>query len=135
MSWGQQKLALNLSSKDNLMKIIFLILTLSLVSCGKNSSSSCSPSKKLMSTWTSRETGNVFMMSNCTIGSVCEVKFGSGACDDDRGDFLILVQANGTAIMGNCEGDTVLDRATYKVSCDNLLSITYESSGETEVFD
>lgn len=118
------------------MKLITLLMALSLVSCGKSGGGkSCSPTKALMSTWTSRSTGNVFNMSGCTIGSVCTVKFGPGACDDNRGDFLMYVNSSGRAIMGNCGATQELDRASYKLSCSNVLSLKYDSNGVTEIFD
>lgn len=119
------------------MKLLSLLLILTLSSCGKSGGggSNCSPTKELMSTWTSRTTGTVFNMSGCSIGSVCEVKYGAGACDDNRGDFLMLVRADGTALMGNCSATVQLDSASYKLSCNNTLTLKYNSDGEVEIFD
>ncbi len=117
------------------MKLVCLCLTLILLSsCGKKSSNSCSSTKDTFSTWTSRETGNIFAMQGCSYDNLCEVKFGSGACNNGRGDFNILISENGRAVMSNCADTTVIDSASYSI-CKNILSITYDSDDSIELFD
>jgi hypothetical protein len=116
------------------LSILLVILTLA--SCGKkSSSSSCSPTKKAMSTWTSRNTGTTYDMAACRLNSICEVKYDTGPCDSARGDFKMIAYSDGQVIFGNCAGDSLIDSGTFKVSCENLLSIKYDSDGSIAIFE
>jgi hypothetical protein len=113
-----------------LFPVMFLVL---FVSCGKKSGSSCDNSKAVFSTWTSDDTGNVFAMQGVTYNQTFQVLFGAGPCSDARGDFTMYVSDTGRAGFANCADTALLDRASWKKSC-NTLKLTYDSDSSVEVF-
>ena len=121
------------------MKLQFILLLLFLSSCnggGGGGSSSCSPSKTIFSTWTSRAPGNpIFLMQSCSYNTNCQVLFGSAPCNDSRGDFNVYIMNNGRMGFSNCADTTALDGADWSIGCDNLLRLKYDSDGSTEVLE
>lgn len=121
------------------MKFFFLILIIIFVTaCSSNkdnSSSSCSPTKSLFSNWTSRTTGNTYFLAGAGFNQSITVQFGPGACSDARGDFVFFALPDNFVGFYDCS-DTVLEEtAVWDVSCNNVMSLTYTSNGQTEFFD
>ncbi len=123
------------------MKQIYLTaLLVMLASCGGSDdkaapAADCNPTKSVLSTWTSRSTGNIYAMSTCAFNANCQVLFGAAPCNDARGDFTIFIEESGTLGMSNCADTTAIDSAGWEVGCDNSLTLTYTSDGSMEVFD
>lgn len=121
-----------------MVKFIGLVVLILLSGCGNSDSGGappCSPSKEVFSTWTSRESGAVYDMSNCAFGVNCQVLFGSGSCDDNRGDFTIFVESDGRLGLSNCADTASIDGANWSIDCSNTLVLEYDSDKNIERFD
>ena len=125
------------------MKKKFLLTLLCILSScggggggGSGSASTCSATKSIFSTWTSREPGNpIFLMQDCSYNVNCQVMFGAPPCDDNRGDFTIFIMNNGRLGLSNCADNVVLDGADWSIGCDNLLRLEYDSDGSVEILE
>jgi hypothetical protein len=135
----------------NLKLITGILTVLALTSCGKKEKQEdsskadfCRPTKEVFATWTSRSQDITYKMESCSHGEPCIVKFGSGSCDESRGDFIIttsfITHSDNGARFGdfeisNCANDTVIDTGRYDLGCENILSLTYDSDQSVEDFD
>lgn len=124
------------------MKLLMILLLLILTSCGSGNdgtaagaAASCSATKSVFSTWTSRTSGKIYLMQAGSFNTNLQVMFGSAPCSDGRGDFTIYIQPNGRLGLSNCADTSSSGGANWTIGCDNLLKITYDSDSSVEIFD
>jgi len=92
-----------------------------LLGCGAAKEIPCSPAKDLFSKWTSRSTNVVYPLQSCEFEVYCQA-----------GDDTLWFQEDGFfLVFGN--GD--LDIGEWEISCRDILSMTYDSTGSTTRFD
>jgi len=112
--------------------ILLLGIALAIGSCEKDEEletipPGCDNSKGFSSEWVSEISNVAHDFRHVVFGETTQILFGPAPCDDDRGDFATLVNADGVSWDGNCAGATLTQKSYWEITC-NILEFSYDHS-------